>query len=477
MRERALVPTLVTLGMVVAVVSSLGAPLIPQIAAADHVSLADAQWSLTITLLLGAVATPCMGRLGDGPHRKQVVLVALALVALGSALAALPLGFAALLVGRGLMGIGLGLTPLAIATARDTLVGERVRSTVALLSISTVAGVGLGYPVTGLVAQHGGLSPAFGLGAGIAVVTLVACAVVLPAGGPVATGRLDLPGAVLLGAGAAGVLLALSEGESWGWTSPRLLALLVGAVVALGLWVVLEQRVAAPLVDLRLLRLRPVLTADVTALLAGIGAYLLIGSVVRLVQTPTGTGYGFGASVTVAGLVLLPFSGMSVAASRVAPALARRTSPHAVLPVGALLFVAALAVLASSRAALWEIFVVMGIAGLGVGCTFAAMPALIVRSVPASETGSAMSFNQVLRYAGYAAGSALSGAVLQAHTPTGQALPTSSGYTVVGIVGAAVCLLSAVVAAVLPRGAQVAAVTPLEAAESVADAEPAIMAR
>lgn len=64
--HRVLVPVLVCLGMVVAVVSSLGAPLIPTIAAVDRVSLADAQWSLTVTLLVGAIATPTMGRLGDG---------------------------------------------------------------------------------------------------------------------------------------------------------------------------------------------------------------------------------------------------------------------------------------------------------------------------------------------------------------------------------------------------------------------------
>ena len=72
LRERALVPVLVFLGMVVAVISSLGSPLVPTIASVDHVSLSDAQWSLTITLLVGAVATPTMGRLGDGPHRRRV---------------------------------------------------------------------------------------------------------------------------------------------------------------------------------------------------------------------------------------------------------------------------------------------------------------------------------------------------------------------------------------------------------------------
>jgi MFS family permease len=77
----------------------------------DHVSPTDAQRSLTITLPVGSVATPVVGRLGDGPHRRGVVLGPISLVPAGSALAALPLGFGFLVAGRGLEGVGLGLVP------------------------------------------------------------------------------------------------------------------------------------------------------------------------------------------------------------------------------------------------------------------------------------------------------------------------------------------------------------------------------
>jgi MFS family permease len=141
---RALVPVLLFVGTVVAVISSLGAPLVPAIARTMGTSLPDAQWSLTVTLVVGAVATPVVGRLGDGRHRRTVILGVLAVVTLGGALAALPLGLGWLVAGRGLQGFGLGLTPLAIATARDALEGRRAASTIAALSITVVAGVGLG---------------------------------------------------------------------------------------------------------------------------------------------------------------------------------------------------------------------------------------------------------------------------------------------------------------------------------------------
>jgi predicted MFS family arabinose efflux permease len=471
-RLQLLVPTLVVIAMTAVVVSSLGAPLIPTLAGTQHVSLPSAQWSLTITLLVGAIATPTMGRLGDGPHRRTVIVGGLAVVVVGSLLAALPLSFGWLLVGRGLQGIGLGLIPLTIATARDALPPERSRSAVALLSIATVAGIGLGYPVTGAIAEHLGYHAGFWFGAAVVAVALAVAAVVLPSSAGLPANPLDTLGALLLGGGLLALLLALSEAESWGWTSVRLLGLAVVAVVLFATWVVHELRTPYPLIDLRLVRHRAVLTANVMAVCVGVGVYLLIATVVRYVQTPASAGYGFGSSILVAGLVLLPFSATSVAASRFAPFLARRTTPDAVLPVGCVMFLLAMLAFAFARDSLWQAFVTMAVAGLGVGCTFAALPGMIVRAVPPQETGSAMSFNQVLRYVGYAVGSVLSATILEAHTATGRPLPSSSGYGAVALVGVVVLAVSTVLSVALPLGARSATPDQVLVDESIADGLP-----
>ncbi|MFD5434205.1 MFS transporter [Kitasatospora sp. NPDC127067] len=450
-RERALVPVLVFLSAVVAVISSLGAPMIPTIAAVDHVSLSEAQWSLTITMLVGAVTTPVLGRLGDGPHRRTVTLTAAAVVVLGSVLAALPLGFGWLVAGRALQGVGLGLTPLAIATARDSLGPAASRSAVALLSITTVAGVGLGYPITGLIAESFGIHAGFWFGAVISALALLLAALVLPPTTDRERRPLDVPGAVLLGLALVGLLLVLSEGETWGWDSARLRTVAVLSLLLLAGWLWHELRTAHPLVDLRALRNPVVLTADVAGLVAGVGMYLLMSLVIRYVQTPTSAGYGLGASVVVAGLVLLPFSAASLLSSKVVPGLARRTSSALVLPLGCAVSLVSVLLFLSARDHLWELMVVMGIAGLGVGCTFAVMPGLIVNAVPAHEVGSSVSFNQVLRYVGYSTGSALCGAVLQAHTAPGRQLPTDSGYRDAALIGCVVWVVIGLATIVLPR--------------------------
>jgi MFS family permease len=161
---------------------------------------------------------------------------------------------------------------------------------------------------------------------------------------------------------------------------------------------------------------------------------------------------------------------MSVVASRVAPLIGKRLGQRAVLPFGCAIFIAANVLFAVDRSNIWEVAVVMALAGLGVGCTFAALPGLIVSSVPASETGSAMSFNQVLRYVGYSTGSALSATVLEAHTPAGQLLPTGNGYTTVALIGIAVLVIAAIVSAVVPGRETVPTEEDIE--ESIAMAVP-----
>ena len=465
---RALVPVLVFIGTVVAVISSLGAPLVPAVAETTGTSLPSAQWSLTATLLVGAVATPVVGRLGDGPHRRRVVLAVLGVVTLGGVLAALPLGLGWLVAGRALQGVGLGLTPLAMATAREALDGERSRSTIAVLSVTVVAGVGLGYPLAGLVAELGGVHAAFWAGAAVSLAALLAAAVVLPPSTAAPRGRLDVVGALLLGVGVAGLLIALGQAESWGWTSPVLWVLVAGSAVALVSWVLWELRTPWPLVDLRLARGRLAFTAHAAALLVGLSNYLLLAAVPVLAQAPVSSGSGFGTSIVVAGLLLLPFSAASVLAGRLARLLADRAGQHLVLPVAAVVQGVAFVLFGLTRSELWELFVVMAVAGLGVGACFAAFPALVVSAVPPSETGSAMSLNQVLRYVGFAVGSALTATVLAAATPSGGAAPAGSGYTTVAAIGVAVCLTTALVAWLAlgrrrgstdapPRGAQVSA--------------------
>ncbi|QIG44596.1 MFS transporter [Nocardioides anomalus] len=450
--QAGLTAALVLVVVCVGVVSSLGAPLIPAIAESRHVSPSAAQWSLTITLLTGAVLAPVLGRLGDGPRRREVVLVTLALVAAGCVLAAPDWGFATLLVGRALQGLGLGLMPLGVAVLRDHLDPPRVRRAVVLVSISSVAGAGVGYPVSGALAAVGGVGASFWFGAGVVVVALAVAARVLPTGRHLDRAHLDVPGAVLLGLGVAGLLLVLSQGRQWGWSSPEVVALAVLSPALLAVFVRHEQRAATPLVDLRLLRHGPVLVADLTALTAGVGVYLLMSSVSWLLQSPA-TGGGFGLSTLVAAGAMVPFSVTSVATAQLAvPRLVERLGDAWSMPIGCLVFAVSMGLLAVLRDQPWQAYLVMGVGGVGAGCTFSSMPSVIVRAVPSGEVGSATGLNQVMRSIGYATGAAAFAAVLAAYADPRTGSTPPGGFAVAAWIGVAVFAGTAMVDLVLLRG-------------------------
>jgi MFS family permease len=454
-RGNKLLVGLILVNLVGAMISSVGAPLIPDIASADHVSLLDAQWSLTIAVLVSVVATPLTGRLADGPHRRRVMLTVLAAAALGGVLAAASSNFGLLLVGRGLQGLGMGVTPLAIAVARAELPEDRIRPGVGLLSITNAVGIGLGYPVTGLVATWLGIHGTFWFAAAVSAVALAAGAAILPAATGRPRQRVDITGAAMLAASLGMILIAISEGPVWGWASGAVLGLLSGGVIVAALWAWHELRAAQPLVNLRLLRHRAVLAADVTGLVAGVGMYLLLSLGTRISQAPVASG-GFGASTVVVGLALVPFSAATLASSRLLPAVRHVLPRRLRLPAAAVLSLAAMAVFAAWHGALWQLLVVNAVAGLGIGLLFSLIPELIVGSVDLNETGSAMSFNQVIRYVGYSVGSALAAVVLQAYTPAGHPLPTTSGYTAGGLVACAAWAVTGLAALALSPGARTA---------------------
>lgn len=179
-------------------VASLGTPLLPTVQRAEHVSLAASQWTLTITLLAGAVATPLMGRLSDGLLRRRTTVGAVAVMLAGCVLSALPAGFLVFLAGRALQGAGLGLVPLATAVARDDLPADRSRSAIVLIGVTTAAGIGVGYPLVGLLAQGLGLFYApFWFAAGLSALALAAALLALP-DSPARPPRVDVAGAIVL---------------------------------------------------------------------------------------------------------------------------------------------------------------------------------------------------------------------------------------------------------------------------------------
>ncbi len=449
---RLLVPSLLFIALVVAAVGSLGAPLITSVATTFHVSLASAQWTLTITLLSGAIATPILGRLGAGPHRRGTILATLAIVVVGSALTVLPLPFAWLLVGRAAQGVGLGLTALMMGVARDHLPQERGTATIALVSVASTIGIGVGYPLAGLLTELGGVRAAYGLGVLVTVVAFLAALRSMPVPPEGRSGRVDVPGALLLAAGLFVVLVLVSETSLWNRHVGLAVALAAIAVLLLCVWTAYERRATSPLVDIRLARHRAVAVANIVTLVGGVGMYLLLTLITRYAQTPRATGYGFGLTTFVAGLVLVPFSLLGFVAGKFTVHLRERIGAPMSLAGSAIVVLGAFVLFATARSNVAELLVAMAILGFGVGGFSAAMPAVILAVTPTSETSSAMSFNQVVRSVGFSLGSAVGGLILAAGTDPGRVFPTDAAYAIAAWIGAATMAGATVISVALTRG-------------------------
>lgn len=441
-RHRLLLPTLVMLTTVTAVVSSLGAPMVPAIARDQSVSLVAAQWSLTAALLSGAVATPLLGRLGSGRRRRAVLILGMTVVTAGAVVSAIAPSFLWLVVGRAAQGIGVALTPLAIAVARDELPRERISSAVAVLSVTTVAGAGLGFPVTAWIAAEAGLSTAFWLGAAVCAATGLLTAAVIPASRSNIANPVDWIGGALLAAGTTGVLLALTQAPAWGWVATRTAALAASSVALLAWWVHRSLNSTIPLIDLRLAFHRRVVAANATAASAGVAVYMLLALVMVVVQAPRVT-FGLGEPVTTAGLLLVPYAVATLISSRLSLTLGRYVRPDLLLPLGAVSYLAASTLLAFRHSDVGSLGIGMALAGFGSGFTFVTMARIIVRVVPPRETGSAMAFNHLLRFLGFATGSTMAIVTLETFRDIGLSPDEAFRATllVVAALWGAVCVL------------------------------------
>jgi MFS family permease len=227
------------------------------------------------------------------------------------------------------------------------------------------------------------------------------------------------------------------------------LGLFAAGVVVLAIWVWVEMHVEEPLVDMKIMRERPVFTTNLTALFVGFGMFGSFILIPQFVQAPLSTGYGFGASVTAAGLFLLPSALVMLPAGPISGSLGERYGSKMPLLAGALLASVAYGFLAVAHADRWEIYAATTLLGLGIGFAFAAMANLIVEAVPQDQTGVATGINTIARTIGGALGAQISATILAGHLLT-SGYPAESGYTAAFAMSAAGVLAAFLVGLAIP---------------------------
>ena len=412
-----------------ALLQSLVAPALPDIQHSLHTSVNSASWVLTAYLLSASVATPLIGRLGDMYGKERLLVVVLLLLCVATIVSALATSLAMMLVGRVVQGAAGGVFPLAFGIIRDEFPRDRVAGAVGVMSALAGVGGGAGVVLAGPIVQNLSIHWLFWLPLLVLVPATIAIHRYVPESPVRVPGRVNWTGTALMSAGLAAVLLAVSEAPVWNWLSVKTLGVMAAGLVLLVVWVRSEVRSDHPLVDMRMMRIRGVWTTNAVATLLGFGMYASFILLPEFVETPVRIGYGFGSSVTGAGLFLVPSTVAMLIAGAQTGRLEKRFGSKPPLLAGAALTTAAYALLAVARSGHWEIYVAATLLGAGIGLAFAAMVNLIIENVGPTETGIATGMNTVMRTVSGAFGGAATASIL-AGTVGANGYPSAHGFTV-----------------------------------------------
>jgi EmrB/QacA subfamily drug resistance transporter len=408
--------------------SSLVSPVLPLLETSLHTNQATVTWVLTAYLLSASIFTPILGRVGDMIGKEKVLVAVLTALALGSIVAALATSIGVMIVARTIQGIGGGVIPLSFGIIRDEFPRDKVAGAVGVIAALLAVGGGLGLVLAGPIVNNLDYHWLFWIPGAVVALAAVATYLVVPES-PVRTpGRISWLPAVLLSGWLVCLLLAVSQAPSWGWASGPVLGLLLAAVVLCVAWVVVELRSATPLIDMRMMRIPAVWTTNLVALLFGAGMYSTFAFLPEFVQTPSSAGYGFGASITESGLIILPMTITMFAFGLASGSLSARFGAKAVLIAGSTITIVPFLMMAFAHSALWQVAVAMGLLGVGFGLAFSAMSNIIVDAVPTTQTGVASGMNANIRTIGGCLGAAVVASVITSTTQA-DGYPKEAGYT------------------------------------------------
>jgi EmrB/QacA subfamily drug resistance transporter len=449
----AVVAVLAFAGIVVSLMQTLVIPIIPHLPEYLNASASDTAWVVTATLLASAVAVPTMGRLGDMFGKRRLLLISLVLLVVGSIVGAMSSSLVPLVIGRVLQGLAAGVIPLGISIMRDVLPPKKLAGAVAIMSAAMGVGGALGLPIAAMIAEYANWHVLFWASAVLGGVVTGLILVIVPESTVRTGGKFDFVGASTLSIALITLLLAISKGNAWGWTSATTLSMLAIAVIAFAVFAWWELRTPKPLVNLRVSARRQVLLTNVASIVFGFAMFASSMVFPQVVQLPEATGFGLGGSMLTAGLVMAPSGIVMMLIAPLSSKITNTYGPKITLMTGAVVVALGYAVGIFALHSIWQLIMVAVIIGAGTGMAYGAMPALIMGAVPASETGAANSLNTLMRALGTSFASAIAGVVLAQMTMSlGDAtLPTENAFRVIMALAAGSALMALVLAAFLPK--------------------------
>jgi MFS family permease len=399
---------------VVLYVEGMLTPSLPTIDAEFGVSPGAGSLILSSYLITGVAMSPIVGKLGDIYGKKRMLGIVLVIYAICVSVTGFSPSFEFMVTARAFQGIGLTVFPLGMALVREEFPRSMVPRAQGILSAMFGAGFALSLPVGAWVSDSYGWRTTYHTAIPfVLVLAVLVFVVVRESDYRRPDTKVDYVGATLLGSVLGLLVLALSMGPSWGWTSPSVL----GLAVAGGLLIVplvyyervYDRRGGEGILDVRMLRTRNVLVTNMVGAVSGMGMYLALLSMTYLFQMPSPIGYGL--NISGAGDALVPLAVGMLVFSPIAGILVSRTGTKPLTVVGAAVTAAGFA-LAIPTQSLVSLLTVEFVIGAGIAILNAAVINLLILTVAPRDMGLATSMNSVFRNVGSSVGAPVSGAIL-----------------------------------------------------------------
>ena len=375
-------------------------------------------WVFTAYMLTSTVTVPLYGKLGDVYGRKNLFLIAIVLFLAGSALCGLAQTMTELVVCRAVQGLGAGgLFPLALAVIGNIVPPRDRGRWQGLIGAVFASSSIIGPAVGGFIVDNASWRWVFLVNLPVGGVALFLISATMPRRARLTEHSIDWLGAGVLAAGTASLLLGLVwGGKQYGWTSGHVLTALVGAVVLLALFAVVEQRAREPILPFDVLR-NPIVAGSVACMaLVGMAMFGTISYVPLFVQGVIGT------SATSSGVVLTPMTLGAVVTSILSGQLVSRTARYrrnavlgpVVLTIGMLLLWRMNVHTTNGQAARD-----MVIAGIGIGSMMQVFVLSVQNAVDRRRIGAATALTQFGRQMGATLGVTIIGVIVNAGLPAG----------------------------------------------------------
>ena len=447
-------------GISFAVMQTLVIPALPFFQKEFDTSASWVTWIATGFLLSSSVLTPILGKLGDSHGKKRMLVISLGIFGLASLGAAAAWSLPSLIFFRVLQGAGAAVFPLSFGIIRDEFPPEKIGLGIGTVSSVFGVGGGVGLVMSGVIIEHLSWHWLFLIGAVPVLASTVLLALYVPESPVKFPTRPDYVGGFALSLALGTLLVAISEGSNWGWTSAGVLGLLTVSAVMFAVWVGIEKRVPEPLVDLKTFARREMAATNLTTLVMGFSMFSTFILLPNFVQVPLGLppdiadelDYGFGASPVEVGLFFIPSSIAMMIAGPLAGALGQRYGRLLPLRIGLGSLVTSLVLLASLHEQSWTIYVWMVFMGVGLAFCFATLGTLVIDYSPPGETGVASGMNTIMRTIGASLGAQVAAAIISANTLAGTEIPLERGFTIAFTLSAVGALVAFAPTLLLPRG-------------------------